>query len=143
MWNIFVPFHDEIFSKATHINFICPMRFDAFPLDTQVSGVMIWKRPSQGQTKPLIQKQPPPLIMIEMELNRVLVTKTEDIATKWVVVSESAISNQCPFQIASLFILISFWHFPWIFYQACKFQVGSYSYDMTKMAFTQTNKVQG
>ena len=23
--------------QATHINFICPMRFDAFPLDTQVS----------------------------------------------------------------------------------------------------------
>ena len=22
--------------KATHINFICPMRFDNFPLDTQV-----------------------------------------------------------------------------------------------------------
>ena len=47
--------------QATHINFICPMRFDAFPLDTQ----------------------------------------------------------------------------------SCKFQVGSYSYDMTKMNFTQTNKVQG
>ena len=27
--------------------------------------------------------------------------------------------------------------------QYCKFQVGSYSYDMTKMNFTQTNKVQG
>ena len=27
--------------------------------------------------------------------------------------------------------------------QSCKFQVGSYSYDMTKMNFTQTNKVQG
>ena len=27
----------EIFySQATHITFICPMRFDAFPLDTQV-----------------------------------------------------------------------------------------------------------
>jgi hypothetical protein len=30
-----------------------------------------------------------------------------------------------------------------IFVQACKFQVGSYSYDLTKMSFTQTNKVQG
>merc|ERR1711884_1027662 len=47
--------------KATHINFICPMRFDNFPLDTQT----------------------------------------------------------------------------------CKFQVGSYSYDMSKMAFDQTSKVQG
>ena len=25
-----------MYSQATHINFICPMRFDAFPLDTQV-----------------------------------------------------------------------------------------------------------
>ena len=47
--------------QATHINFICPMRFDNFPLDTQT----------------------------------------------------------------------------------CKFQVGSYSYDMSKMAFDQTSKVQG
>lgn len=53
--------HEIMYSQATHINFICPMRFDAFPLDTQ----------------------------------------------------------------------------------SCKFQVGSYSYDMTKMSFTQTNKVQG
>jgi len=50
-----------MYSQATHINFICPMRFDNFPLDTQT----------------------------------------------------------------------------------CKFQVGSYSYDMAKMTFTQTNKVQG
>jgi len=50
-----------MYSQATHINFICPMRFDNFPLDTQT----------------------------------------------------------------------------------CKFQVGSYSYDMAKMIFTQTNKVQG
>ena len=27
----------EFLSQATHINFICPMRFDAFPLDTQVT----------------------------------------------------------------------------------------------------------
>ena len=27
--------------------------------------------------------------------------------------------------------------------QACKFQVGSYSYDITKMSFAQSNKVQG
>lgn len=50
-----------MYSQATHINFICPMRFDNFPLDTQT----------------------------------------------------------------------------------CKFQVGSYSYDVAKMTFTQTNKVQG
>ena len=25
-----------MYSQATHINFICPMRFDNFPLDTQV-----------------------------------------------------------------------------------------------------------
>ena len=48
-----------MYSQATQINFICPMRFDNFPLDTQI----------------------------------------------------------------------------------CKFQVGSYSYDMTKMVFDQTNKV--
>ena len=28
-------------------------------------------------------------------------------------------------------------------YQICKLQVGSYSYDMSKMAFDQTDKVQG
>ena len=28
---------DVFYSQATHITFICPMRFDAFPLDTQVS----------------------------------------------------------------------------------------------------------
>jgi len=50
-----------MYSQATHINFICPMRFDNFPLDTQI----------------------------------------------------------------------------------CKFQVGSYSYEMSKMTFTQSNKVQG
>jgi len=50
-----------MYSQATHINFICPMRYDSFPLDTQT----------------------------------------------------------------------------------CKFQVGSYSYDMTKMLFIQSNKVQG
>ena len=26
-----------LYSQATHITFICPMRFDSFPLDTQVS----------------------------------------------------------------------------------------------------------
>ncbi|XP_023344754.1 glycine receptor subunit alpha-1 [Eurytemora carolleeae] len=52
---------EVMYSQATHINFICPMRFDTFPLDTQ----------------------------------------------------------------------------------ACKFQVGSYSYEHSKMIFTQTNKVQG
>ena len=29
--------HDVFYSQATHITFICPMRFDSFPLDTQVS----------------------------------------------------------------------------------------------------------
>ena len=28
--------NDVFYSQATHITFICPMRFDAFPLDTQV-----------------------------------------------------------------------------------------------------------
>ena len=27
---------DVFYSQAVHITFICPMRFDAFPLDTQV-----------------------------------------------------------------------------------------------------------
>ena len=27
-----------MYSQATHINFICPMRFDNFPLDTQVKA---------------------------------------------------------------------------------------------------------
>jgi hypothetical protein len=27
--------HSILFSQATHITFICPMRFDKFPLDTQ------------------------------------------------------------------------------------------------------------
>jgi hypothetical protein len=27
--------HDVLYSQATHITFICPMRFDKFPLDTQ------------------------------------------------------------------------------------------------------------
>jgi len=59
---LWITLNNEImYSQATHINFICPMRFDAFPLDTQI----------------------------------------------------------------------------------CKFQVGSYSYEMSKMTFTQSNKVQG
>ena len=29
-----------MYSQATHINFICPMRFDAFPLDTQVEIIL-------------------------------------------------------------------------------------------------------
>jgi len=59
---LWITLNNEImYSQATHINFICPMRFDAFPLDTQT----------------------------------------------------------------------------------CKFQVGSYSYSMAKMTFTQTSKVQG
>jgi hypothetical protein len=29
--------NDVFYSQATHITFICPMRFDAFPLDTQVT----------------------------------------------------------------------------------------------------------
>ena len=33
----FLYFMFEFLSQATHINFICPMRFDAFPLDTQVT----------------------------------------------------------------------------------------------------------
>ena len=28
--------NDVFYSQATHITFICPMRFDSFPLDTQV-----------------------------------------------------------------------------------------------------------
>ena len=68
---------DVMYSQATQINFICPMRFDNFPLDTQV------------------------LQLVESDF------------------------------------LINF------FYQICKFQVGSYSYDMSKMAFDQTDKVQG
>ncbi len=31
--NSWIPINE---SQATHITFICPMRFDAFPLDTQV-----------------------------------------------------------------------------------------------------------
>jgi hypothetical protein len=30
--------NDVFYSQATHITFICPMRFDSFPLDTQVRG---------------------------------------------------------------------------------------------------------
>ena len=30
-----------ILFQATHINFICPMRFDAFPLDTQVTIILV------------------------------------------------------------------------------------------------------
>ena len=30
------PENDILYSQATHITFICPMRFDSFPLDTQV-----------------------------------------------------------------------------------------------------------
>ena len=34
---LWITLNNEImYSQATHINFICPMRFDAFPLDTQV-----------------------------------------------------------------------------------------------------------
>ena len=28
-----------MYSQATHITFICPMRFDSFPLDTQVRAL--------------------------------------------------------------------------------------------------------
>ena len=66
--------------QATHINFICPMRFDNFPLDTQTCKFQV------------------------------------------------RIKNNSP--------LICYRH------QVCV-QVGSYSYDMAKMVFTQTNKVQG
>ena len=31
--------NDVFYSQATHITFICPMRFDAFPLDTQVRQI--------------------------------------------------------------------------------------------------------
>ena len=36
--------NDVFYSQATHITFICPMRFDAFPLDTQVRQIFskIW-----------------------------------------------------------------------------------------------------
>ena len=67
-----------MYSQATHINFICPMRFDNFPLDTQVKSPMITKR------------------------------------------------NKKKLKL-----------------QICKLQVGSYSYEMSKMTFTQSNKVQG
>ena len=33
-----------MYSQATHINFICPMRFDNFPLDTQVDSALIRNR---------------------------------------------------------------------------------------------------
>lgn len=33
--------NDVFYSQATHITFICPMRFDAFPLDTQVTILII------------------------------------------------------------------------------------------------------
>ena len=44
-----------LYSQATHITFICPMRFDSFPLDTQVSAFaeMQW----QGQPQNLIQNR--------------------------------------------------------------------------------------
>ena len=29
-----------LYSQATHITFICPMRFDSFPLDTQVRALV-------------------------------------------------------------------------------------------------------
>ena len=32
-----------MYSQATHINFICPMRFDNFPLDTQVKSARVRK----------------------------------------------------------------------------------------------------
>ena len=31
-----------LYSQATHITFICPMRFDSFPLDTQVRAEHSW-----------------------------------------------------------------------------------------------------
>ena len=45
-----------MYSQATHINFICPMRFDNFPLDTQVrlkriSFICILKRPENSKQK--------------------------------------------------------------------------------------------
>ena len=30
-----------MYSQATHITFICPMRFDSFPLDTQVRALLV------------------------------------------------------------------------------------------------------
>ena len=68
--------------QATHINFICPMRFDNFPLDTQVIVVELFSK-----------------------------------------------------IISYVLTVVNF--------QTCKFQVGSYSYDMAKMIFTQSNKVSG
>jgi hypothetical protein len=38
-----------LYSQATHITFICPMRFDSFPLDTQVITIY---RVSQGRDSP-------------------------------------------------------------------------------------------
>ena len=70
--------------QATHINFICPMRFDNFPLDTQV------------------MEEP------------------------W----NSSV------ELSDIFSTV-------VNFQTCKFQVGSYSYDMAKMIFTQSNKVSG
>ena len=34
------PENAVLYSQATHITFICPMRFDSFPLDTQVRPVL-------------------------------------------------------------------------------------------------------
>ena len=81
---------DVMYSQATQINFICPMRFDDFPLDTQVQCSLLGLRYNFD-----IWTSDVPCISLNL------------------------------------------------IYQICKFQVGSYSYDMSKMAFDQTDKVQG
>ena len=66
---------------------------------THFNRDIIWKQPPQVQTKPLIQKQPLQIIMIEIKLNRLLlnVVITEDKAIKWGAFSKLAVSHFCLF----------------------------------------------
>ena len=75
--------------------------WSSLSLDTKYGrrafGVKIWKRPLYLQTKPLIQKQPP-LIIIEKN-NLTTLLKTADIALKQVAVSELTVFHWCCFRI--------------------------------------------
>ena len=51
--------NDVFYSQATHITFICPMRFDAFPLDTQVNMYAVSiKMQGRGKSGTKVQSAP-------------------------------------------------------------------------------------
>ena len=104
-----------MYSQATHINFICPMRFDNFPLDTQVKSSHIRKINEKQNSRSASSK----LDHIRMKCQRWLSLSQTKFRGKEAL--SRVISSYCLFETFVLLLLPV----------KCSFYYVSYNYKIT------------